>query len=186
MNLLETILSASGGSAIGTIAKNLGLDASQADAVLKQLAPALGRGIQRNTGNQDGLDSLLGALNKGGHERYLDQPESITDDAAINDGNGILGHIFGNKDVSRKVASHAAQQTGVSDSLIKKMLPMVASLAMGALAKQNRAQPGFANNAAPTNQGNSAMGNMLSSFLDADKDGSVMDDLLGMAGKFLR
>lgn len=25
---------------------------------------------------------------------------------------------------------------------------------------------------------------MLSSFLDADKDGSALDDLLGMAGKF--
>ena len=131
MNLLETILSASGGSAITEIAKKLNLDAGQAGDILKHLAPALGRGIQRNTSTQGGLDSLINALGKGSHDRYLDDPRAVTQDDAINDGNGILGHIFGSKDVSRKVATHASKQTGISDSLIKKMLPMVAALAMG-------------------------------------------------------
>ena len=182
MNLLESILSASGGSALTEIASKLNLDSGQASEVLKHLAPALGRGIQRNTADQGGLDSLMNALTKGNHERYIDQPNAVTQQDAIDDGNGILGHIFGSKDVSRQVAGHASKQTGVSASLIKKMLPMIASLAMGALAKQKTAQPGFAD----STQSGSAGGSLLNSFLDADKDGSIMDDLLGMAGKFLR
>ncbi len=181
MNLLESILSASGGSALTEIASKLNLDAGQATDVLKHLAPALGRGIQRNTAEPSGLDSLMNALSKGNHERYLDQPSAVTEESAINDGNGILGHIFGSKDVSRQVANHASKQTGVSSSLIKKMLPMIASLAMGALAKQKNTQPDFANSM----QGGGG-GSLLNSFLDAHKDGSIMDDLLGMAGKFLR
>jgi hypothetical protein len=186
MNLIETILKASGGSALSEIASKLNIDGGQATEILKQLAPALGRGISRNTADQGGLDALINALGKGNHERYLDNPNAVTEQDAIDDGNGILGHIFGSKEVSRKVATHASNQTGVSSSLIKKMLPMIASLAMGALAKQNRAQPGFANanNAAPQSGG--IAGGLLNSFLDADKDGSIMDDLLGMAGKFLR
>lgn len=186
MNLIETILNASGGGALSEIASKLDLDGGQVGDILKHLAPALGRGIQRNTADQGGLDALVNALGKGNHERYLENPSSVTQQDAIDDGNGILGHIFGNKEVSRKVATHASNQTGVSSSLIKKMLPMIASLAMGALAKQNRAQPGFANanNAAP--QGGGIAGTLLNSFLDADKDGSIMDDLLGMAGKLLR
>ncbi len=181
MNLLETILSASGGKGIVEIAKTLDLDAGQATDILKHLAPALGRGISRNTAEPSGLDALLGALTKGNHERYIDNPDAVTRPEAIDDGNGILGHIFGSKDVSRNVAKHASKQTGISDSIIKKMLPMVASLAMGALAKQKQAQPNFADR----NKSSDA-GGLLNAFLDADKDGSIMDDLLGMAGKFLR
>lgn len=182
MNLLETILSASGGSAITEIAKKVGLDAGQAGDILKHLTPALGRGLQRNTASQGGLDALINALGKGQHDRYLDDPRSVTADDAINDGNGILGHIFGSKDVSRNVARHASEQTGISDSLIKKMLPMVAALAMGALSKKQKAEPNFADPRQSANTG----GGLLDAFLDADKDGSIMDDLLGMAGKLLR
>ena len=151
----------------------------QASDVLKHLTPALGRGIKRNTSEQGGLDALINALSKGNHDRYLDDPRSVTQDDAINDGNGILGHIFGSKDVSRKGRNpRGMSKRAVSDSLIKKMLPMVAALAMGALNKQRQAEPNFAEPA------QSSGGGLLDSFLDADKDGSIMDDLLGMAGKF--
>jgi hypothetical protein len=58
------------------------------------------------------------------------------------------------------------------------MLPLLASVAMGAMAKQGLG-------GAAGREQSSAAG-MLTSFLDADKDGSVMDDLLGMAGKLFR
>ena len=60
---------------------------------------------------------------------------------------------------------------------MKKLLPLVASLAMGGLSKQASA----ANNQASGNQ----LTDVLGSFLDADGDGSALDDLMGMAGKFL-
>jgi hypothetical protein len=47
------------------------------------------------------------------------------------DGNGILGHILGSKDVSRQVAAQASARTGIGADVLKKMLPLVATLAMG-------------------------------------------------------
>jgi len=54
----------------------------------------------------------------------------------VNDGNGILGHLLGSKDVSRQVAANAAAQTGIGADVLKKMLPMLASLAMAAMARR--------------------------------------------------
>jgi len=45
----------------------------------------------------------------------------------VQDGNGILGHIFGSKDVSREVAARASAQSGVGADVLKKLLPIGAS-----------------------------------------------------------
>ena len=147
-----------------------------------QIAPALAKGLQNNV-SQGGLGDLMSALGKGNHQRYLDDPSSLASADSLQDGNNILGHIFGSKDVSRQVASQAASQTGLDDGMIKKMLPMVASLAMGAMSK-NAASSGMLG-ASSAGQ-DSGVAGMLASFLDADKDGSIVDDLASMAGKFFR
>ena len=48
----------------------------------------------------------------------------------------MLGQIFGSKDVSRAVAQNAAAPSGLDPSLLKKMLPMLAMLVAGYMAKQ--------------------------------------------------
>ena len=174
MELLEAILGAKNGGAVEQIARSLGVDRGDTENVIRQLAPALGRGLQKNAGDQPGLESLLNALRTGNHQRYLDNPELSVQDDGISEGNKILGHILGSKDVSRRLASHASEQTGVSDGLIKKMLPMIATVAMGALS--NRAQAG---------QSGEALGGLIGAFLGGGKSGSIVDDLVGMAGKFL-
>ena len=51
----------------------------------------------------------------------------------VNRGNEVLGEIFGSKDVSRTVAQNAASRSGLSASLLQKMLAM---LVAGYMAKQ--------------------------------------------------
>jgi len=54
-------------------------------------------------------------------------------------------HLIGeltSKDVSRAVAGRAAEKSGVSPDILKKMLPMVAMMAMGGLGKQTRGAQG--------------------------------------------
>jgi hypothetical protein len=179
MDLLNMLLSAGGGSAVRQLAQNFGLDEGQASSAIANLLPALGQGLSRNAASAGGLESLLGALSSGGHERYFDSPETLGDEGTIQDGNGILGHILGSKDVSRRVASNAAAQTGIGVDVLKKMLPVVAAMTMGALSKQHSSAalaPG--SSAAP----GGLMG-MLGQFLDSNQDGSVIDDVLGMASK---
>jgi len=179
MNILETVMQAAGGSAVDAIAKNFGLNGSQASSVIGQLIPALTRGMTKNTQSSSGLDGLIGALTKGKHAGYLDNPGDLLQSRNIDDGNKILGHLFGDKKVSREVASRVSGNTGVDSSIIKKMLPVIASLAMGAMSKKS-SQIGI------NSPQSSGVTDLLGSFLDSDNDGSIADDLLGIAGKFLR
>lgn len=176
MNLAQMLLGGGNDSALEQLGKNLGLDASSTRNVVSELVPSLSQGLRRNAVQGDGLSSLASALGSGNHQRYLDEPQRLGETDSIADGNSILGHLLGSKDVSRNVAAHAAQNSGVSADLIKKMLPMVATMAMGALSKQT---------GAGANLGSSGGGSdLLTSLLDSDGDGSVVDDVLNLAKKF--
>jgi hypothetical protein len=183
MNLLDTVMNAQNGDVLRQLANNLQLDEGQTRSAVGALVPALSRGIGNNTSSPEGLDDLIGALSRGNHRRYIEQPAALGESTAIDEGNGILGHIFGSKDVSRQVVARAAESSGVDSSVLKKMLPMLASVAMGAMAEQ-----GFGGGSASQVAGDqsSGLGGMLAGFLDADKDGSILDDVLGMAGKLMR
>lgn len=138
MNMFDMIQSAAGGQAVNEVAGKFGLSDAQAQMALKALLPAISGGLKRNAAQPQGLQGLMGALQKGSHERYLDNPEALTQPETVEDGNAILGHLLGSKDMSRQVASHAAQKTGISDSILKQMLPIVAAMAMGSLSKQSK------------------------------------------------
>ncbi len=179
MSLLNTILQSQGGAVVEQLAKQFGLNGQQANVVLQQLIPALSGGLKHNV-NNGGLDSLINALQNSNHSRYLDNTDDLANVSTMLDGNGILSHLFGNKEVSREVAGRASSKTGLDSTLLKKMLPIAASLAMAALSKQS-AKGGpldmlRGSYAQPEKSGLEAM---LTSFLDADGDGSMVDDLLG-------
>jgi len=181
MNPLEMILGAAGGGVLNQVAGQFGLNQNQAQSAIGALLPALMGGVQRNVQQEGGLESLLGALTGGNHSQYLDDPSSLAGGGTVTDGNAILGHLLGSKDVSRSVAAQAAAQTGLDTGLLKQMLPIVASLAMGALSKQNSQQN---LSGVMQQQGAGGVMGMLGSFLDQNNDGSVVDDLLkGVAGK---
>lgn len=178
MNLLQTLLDAQGGQLVGKLAQNFGLDQAQASAALQQLVPVLAGGVKRNLGQTGGLEGLLGALQGGNHGRYLEDASHLDNDATVNDGNAILGHLLGSKDVSRQVATHVAGSTGIDSGILQQMLPIVASMVMGAMHKQTTGA-GFSS-VQPAAASQSPLGGLLTSFLDTNKDGSVVDDVLGM------
>lgn len=178
MNILDMVLQAQNGGAASQLARQFGLSDAQAESALRELVPALSGGIKRNVSQPKGMDDLVGALQRQDHSRYYDDAESLSREETVADGNAILGHVFGSKEVSREVASRASTNSGVDSDLLKKMLPVVAALVMGSLNRGTQGAGGVS--------GSGGMGDLLGSFLDADKDGSVVDDLLGMAGKFFR
>ena len=183
MDLLNMLLNQGGGQAVREIGQNFGLDESQATSAISGLLPALVQGLSRNTSTEGGLESLMGALAGGQHQRYLEDPSILSQEGSIQDGNGILGHIFGSKEVSRQVAQRASERTGIGADILKKMLPMVAALAMGALSRQTG---GATQPAAMGGQSGGGLTDLLGSFLDSNRDGSIFDDVLGMASKFLK
>ena len=181
MDMLEAILNAQGGGTARQLGQQFGLDDAQVSSALSALVPALAAGFQKNMSSQQGLDGLVSALGGGQHQRYLDDTGTLTNPDTINDGNGILGHVFGTKDVSRQVASRAATQTGIGEGVLKSMLPIVAAMMMGTMSKQV-SQPAGLQAGAPAG-GESLLG-MLTPMLDSNRDGSIVDDVVGMIGRF--
>jgi hypothetical protein len=193
MNLLESLIGGNNDDVVNELAKQLGVGTDDARKAAEQLVPALGRAINNNAATDNGLDSLIKALDNSDHAAYLDNPSSLGKDSTEQDGNAILGHLFGSKDVSRNIANYGAKQSGLSSVLLKKALPILATLVMSSLSKKllGRGKQsgsvfggGGSNNdifgtgvAAKQNRG------ILATFLDSDKDGSIIDDLLSLAIK---
>jgi len=138
--------------------------------------------VKRNMNQTGGLEGLLGALQRGNHSRYVEDPSRLGQADTVTDGNAILSHLLGSKEVSRQVAGHAASNTGIDAGILKQMLPIVATLVMGAMSKQaaNSARPGFERDAPAGDVQQSPLGGLLNAFLDTNKDGSIVDDVLGM------
>lgn len=135
MGLLESILNADA-SPLNKIGGKFGLSEQQTAEVVKIFLPALTEGIKNNVSQKGGLESFIGALAKGNHDKYLNDSKSIDSDDAISDGNGILGHVLKNKQVSKQLAKKASDVTGLNQDVLEKILPLAAGLAMGALKKQ--------------------------------------------------
>jgi len=182
VNLFDSILAAQDGGAVRQLSESFGLSPGQTTSAIANLLPALSSGLKRNVSSEGGLQGLVSALSGGDHSKYLDDPSTLGTAETVRDGNGILGHILGSKEVSRNVAQRASEGTGIGVDILKKMLPVVATLAMGALSKQTQA-PGF-QSAMAGGQPDSLM-SMLAPLLDADKDGSAADDIVGMLGNIL-
>ena len=175
MSILETLLNAQGGQAVKQVGKRFGLEAEDAEAVMRRLLPELTGSVQRNASQPGGLESLASALSSGKHQRYLEDPSTLEDPETVNDGNAILGHLFGSKDVSREVAGRTAADTGVDASIVKKLLPLVAAVAMGALSKQTGGGEQLRGG---------ALGGLLSSLLGGEGGGGL-GDLLARGRRLL-
>lgn len=126
-----------GEGGITAIARELGIDEGAAQSGVAALLPAVMGGMQNQAETHPqglgGLAAILGGLGGGGLLSQVVSPEP-TDPSA---GNNVLGQIFGSKDTSRAVASDAADKTGLSPDMLKRMLPLVAMLAAGYFAKKS-------------------------------------------------
>ena len=191
---INDLLAQTGG--LASMARELGINEHQAAQGAQALLPAIMGGFKKQAQAQPegfgALGGLLGQLGGGGLLDSVLSPEP-TD---VSRGNNVLGQIFGSKDVSRTVAQSAATKSGLDPSLLRKMLPMLAMMAAGFMAKQQGGAP--AGNAGGglggllgglLGGGQQQSGGGLGGFaalLDADGDGNPLDDILGMAQKMMR
>lgn len=175
------ILEKTGG--LQSISRELGLNDSEAQQGAAALLPAILGGFKKQTQSQpggvEGLGGLLGQMGGGGLLDNVLAPQP-TD---LSQGNNVLGRIFGSKDVSRAVAENAASRSGMNPSVLKKMLPMLAMVVGGYMAKQRglggaNAGPGGLFGLAQGQRGGGGLGSML----DLNGDGNPLDDIMRMVG----
>lgn len=189
---ITDILRQTGG--LQSIARELGLDESQVASGAAALSPAILGGLQKQAQSHPaGIEGLGGLLHQLGGGGLLDNvlAPAPTD---VSQGNQVLGQIFGSKDVSRTVAQHASAQSGVSSDLLKKMLPMLAMVVAGYLAKH---RSGSSAPAQPSSSGGGlggllggllggqggGLGGLLGQLTGGGGGGNPLDEILRRAGR---
>lgn len=135
MQITDILAKAQGGELYDNIAEVYGLEPAEVEAVAGNVLPFLASAIERNTLSRGGLADIVGALGDGHHQMYLEDPRFIGSQVMVSDGNNILGHILGSVDRSRAVADKVAATSGVGADWVRKLLPILAALVMGALSK---------------------------------------------------
>lgn len=197
MNMTDILAQAGG---IESMAKELGVPPGLAKQGAEALLPAILGGFKKQAqggGGIEGLGGLLAGLGGGGLLDAVLAPQATP----VEQGNDVLGQIFGSKDVSRSVAGDAAAKTGIDAGTLKKMLPILAMLVAGYMAKQGGNEGGggltggfggmlgnvlggaLGGGAAPASGSSGGALGGLGSLLDLNGDGNPLDDIIGMAGK---
>jgi hypothetical protein len=180
MNMMSALANEGG---VDAVSRELGVDQQTAQAGVGALLPAVLDGLRGQTGaigaqagggigSLGGLASILNSLGGGSLLSNVLAPEPTN----VDRGNQVLGKIFGDKDTSRAVAADASQKSGIPADLLKKMLPFVAMLAAGYLAKrmgQSHA-PAGAGQAQPEQDGG-----LLGSLLGPGSGGGILGSILG-------
>jgi len=139
LSLYDMMMQAQNGNAVEVMARQFGLVQEQATKAVAALMPAFSEGFKRNAANPYDMAAFMKALTTGDHAKYFEDMGKAFTPQGLAEGNGILGHLFGNKDVSRAIAAQAAQMTGIGQEIYKQMLPAMASTLMGGIFKQSLA-----------------------------------------------
>lgn len=160
------------------LAGRLGVDEGTAQQAARQALPALLGGMQANAQDPAGAQSLADAL--GQHSPALAQGGVNLDDVDAGDGDKIVGHVFGDQR-AEVVNRLGATEGGGGQSLLTKLLPMLAPIVMSYLAGQLGGRS--TTSAAATSDG--GMGDLLGGLLGGvlggggSGGGGGLGDLLG-------
>ena len=187
MNLTELLVTQTN---VDEISGRFGLTEEQTLEAMAAVIPAFSEGFKRQTSTPESATRFIEALASGRHGRYAENPGYALDDDGMQEGNAILGHLFGNKQVSRAVAKQAAADTGISDSMFKSLLPAMASMAMGSIFKG-----ATSSNITPTEASNAGgLGDLLGDVLGGggsgpsagNSGGGILGQIIeGLAGGLL-
>ncbi len=187
--ILDLLSSDLGKSIISGVAGSTGNDSSKTSSVLTMALPVLMKAMQRNAATPEGAEGLMGALSGKHDGSILDNLGGLfgggVDDSVMQDGANILGHVLGNK--QQGVQQVIGQKSGLDASAVANILKVAAPLLMGVLGKQKKEQnisnsgdmSGLLGGLLEGNDSGNEQ-NFLEQILDADGDGSVVDDVAGM------
>ncbi len=186
--LLDLLSGPMGKQLISGVAGQTGQPEDKTADVLSMAMPLLLGAMKKNTSDPQSAAGLINALSSKHNGSILDDLGGLFQGGVQNDvmkdGAGILGHVLGNKQAT--VENALSQKSGLDAGSVAQILKIAAPIVMGFLGRQ-KAQ----GNVSDANGLSSLLGSMLggqpqqnqsliTSLIDADGDGSVLDDVAGM------
>ncbi|KAA5821963.1 DUF937 domain-containing protein [Algibacter amylolyticus] len=187
--ILDLLNSDLGKTIISGVAGSTGNDSSKTSSVLTMALPVLMKAMERNASTPEGAAGLMGAL-QGKHDgSILNNLGGLfgggVDDNVKQDGEKILGHVLGAK--QQGVEKIIGEKSGLDAGSVANILKVAAPILMGVLGNQAKQQNVSASNGIGDLLGGMLGGSaatqeqsFLEKILDADGDGSVIDDVAGM------
>ncbi len=187
--ILDLLKGSVGEQLVGSLSQGVGESPEKVGSALTTALPMLLGAMKNNSADEQGASGLLGALTGGKHDgSILDNIGSLAGNSEVlKDGAGILGHLFGGKEET--VAQVVGAQSGLNTSSALNLLKMAAPVVMGFLGKKTQESGVSDSNGIGDMLGGLLGGSgdgvqsMVTKLLDSDGDGSVIDDIVGMATK---
>ena len=184
--LLDLLNSDLGKTLVNNASSQLGQDKAKTASALSAALPLILGAMKNNASTPQGAEGLLGALSGKHDGSLLDNLGGLLGNSdVLSDGAGILGHVFGGK--QQNVANVVSKKSGMDVNSAMNLLQMAAPFVMAYLGKEKRSQNvndgtgigdllgGLLGGGAQKEQ------SLITKILDADGDGSIIDDLIGIA-----
>ena len=196
MNVIELLQGQLDDNLIRQLSQHIGAQSTeQTEAAASGIISTLVAGLNKNASTPEGANALVSAIDRDHDGSILEDVagfllggKQASNSNALN-GAGILGHILGGK--QSNATDMIGKATGMDSGQITKLMISLAPMVLAALGKA-RSQEGLGvenigsilsgSVNSPVNQRQEM--SVLQRFLDADGDGSVMDDIADMGMKF--
>ena len=202
MSLLNMLMQAQGGQGLGQLAQKFGIDEGELGNLAGMVAPAIAGGAKRRAQSEGGMQAMLGQMMGETQGRYLDEPAAAAEPEGIAQGEQFLEQILGSRDATQQLGAAAAERSGVSADVVSQVLPALAAMMQGGMQRQmpdstlqgmmqmpgggtgsggGGGLMGLIGGLLGGNKGGQGGGldlGALTSMLDADGDGSPLDDIL--------
>jgi hypothetical protein len=192
MNISDLISGGIGSTVISSVARMLNIEESKAKWVVSAAVPLMIAALNYNAKNKNQASNIDNALNQhsGG---ILGNLSGLLSGGASEDGNKIVGHIFGNN--AGFVTDNLSHKSGLSSSQVGTVLSVLAPVVMGYLGQQKQAQSSSAGDllgsllgGGNTSGGGGLLGNLIGSVLGGSKPAASNSDgmgaLVNLAGDF--
>jgi len=186
-----------GGQALNQISQTLGANPTNTSSAIQMALPMILSALANNAQEPSGAERLSNTLQKNHDGGILDNLGGFLggigrDENSNADGIGILGHIFGKKQGA--LAQQVSEKSGLDIGQTAQLLITLAPIVMGFLGRKKQEQNldagGLSNMLGEQQQAIQSSGNpmmdMISGYLDKDKDGSSMDDLASLAANYFQ
>ncbi|WP_235297095.1 DUF937 domain-containing protein [Portibacter marinus] len=181
---------------ISALSKQIRADEDTTAAAAQGAVSAIVGALSKNTKNESQASSLLGALDRDHDGSILNDVLGLvvgrsqpTNSRTVN-GLGILDHLLGNN--TNGIVAALSKGSGLDFLKSATLLKMLAPIVMGSLGKarsQNEVNQNnifdFLNRSVQEAKPQREELSIFQQVLDADGDGSVMDDVAGMGMKML-
>ena len=174
------------------ISQQIGADKNTTSSALSMAMPLLVSALAKNASQPTGAQALHQALTNDHDGSILNDVSGYLGNPQAANGAGILKHVLGAQQPA--VTQGLARGTGLDSSQIGQLLQIAAPLIMGALG-QTQQQQGLNPNQLSNflgsqqqvaNKSNPDLLSTLNTLLDADQDGSALDEVAGFLGKLMK